>query len=72
MERVQAINALEPAMQLLSREELRNKTEEFRMRLESGADDLDSLLPEAFAVVREASRRRLNLRHYDVQLVQHL
>jgi preprotein translocase subunit SecA len=52
----------------LSDEELRTKTDEFRRRLEDG-ESLDSLLPEAFAVVREASDRVLRLRHYDVQLI---
>ncbi len=62
------INALEPAVQALSDVELRDKTDEFRARLKDGAD-LDSLLPEAFAVVREAGRRVLGMRHFDVQLI---
>ena len=66
--RVPAINALEPAMQALSDEALRAKTAEFRERLAGGAT-LDELLPEAFAAVREASRRVLGLRHFDVQLI---
>src|SRR4051812_8147857 len=61
------INALEPTIQTLSDEELRGKTGEFRQRLASG-ETLDDLLPEAFAVVREAGRRVLNMRHFDVQL----
>ena len=65
---VDQINALEPAMQALSDDELRGKTAEFRQRLADGAK-LDSLLPEAFATVREAARRVLGLRHYDVQLI---
>lgn len=65
---VQAINALEPAMQALSDSELRNKTDEFQDRLQAGAT-LDDILPEAFAAVREASRRVLGMRQYDVQLV---
>jgi preprotein translocase subunit SecA len=65
---VAQINALEPTMQALSDDELRGKTDEFRQRLAAGAA-LDSLLPEAFATVREASRRVLGLRHYDVQLI---
>jgi preprotein translocase subunit SecA len=65
---VAKINALEPGVQRLSDAELRAKTDEFRKRLSDGAT-LDSLLPEAFAVVREASRRVLGLRHYDVQLI---
>ncbi len=68
MSRVQAINALEPAMQALSDEGLRHKTDEFRARLTQG-ETLDQVLPEAFAVVREAGRRVLGQRHYDVQLV---
>ena len=63
-----AINRLEPAMQALSDEVLRAKTEEFRGRLVKGAT-LEELLPEAFAVVREASVRVLGLRHFDVQLI---
>jgi preprotein translocase subunit SecA len=66
--RVPAINALEPAMQALSDEALAAKTAEFRARLADGAT-LDDLLPEAFATVREASRRTLGQRHFDVQLV---
>jgi preprotein translocase subunit SecA len=66
--RVPDINALEPAMEALSDEALRAKTGEFRERLAGGAT-LDDLLPEAFAVVREASKRTLGQRHFDVQLV---
>ena len=66
--RVGRITALEPAMQALSDQELSTKTLEFRERLAKGAT-LDDLLEEAFAVVREASRRVLGQRHYDVQLV---
>jgi preprotein translocase subunit SecA len=92
---VEAINALEPAMQKLSDDELRAKTDEFRKRIqdplsrisdEPDADSdrqkqieterqaalnevLDEVLPEAFAVVREAGRRVLNMRHFDVQLI---
>ena len=66
--RVPAINALEPAMQALSDEALQAKTAEFRERLSGGAT-LDELLPEAFAAVREASRRVLGLRHFDVQMI---
>jgi len=95
MPRVEAINALEPAMQKLSDEELRGKTEEFRRRIQerltqvAGEADatperlreideerrklanevLDEILVEAFAVVREAGRRVLNMRHFDVQLI---
>src|SRR3982751_4851808 len=62
------INALEPTIQTLSDEQLRAKTAEFRQRLASG-ETLDDPLPEAFAVVREAGRRVLNMRHFDVQLI---
>jgi preprotein translocase subunit SecA len=62
------VNALEPAIQALSDEQLRAKTAEFRERVAQGAT-LDELLPEAFAVVREAGRRVLNMRHFDVQLI---
>src|SRR5512137_660942 len=65
---VRAINALEPAMAALSDEALRAKTDEFRGRLAQGAT-LDDLLPEAFAVVREAGKRVLQMRHFDVQLI---
>src|SRR5258708_20529542 len=66
--RVPAINALEDGMKALSDEALSAKTVEFRARLADGAT-LDELLPEAFAVVREASYRTLGQRHFDVQLV---
>ncbi|QHS51502.1 preprotein translocase subunit SecA [Edaphobacter sp. 12200R-103] len=84
---VAQINALEPALQALSDEELRNKTAEFRKRIADalvGIEDtpenaeeryaaekaaLDALLPEAFAVVREAGRRVVQMRHFDVQLI---
>ena len=62
------INALEPELQKLSDEELKAKTPEFQKRVAEG-EALDKILPEAFAVCREASRRVLGLRHYDVQLV---
>ena len=65
---VDQINTLEPEMEALSDEALQAKTGEFRERLQSGTD-LNALLPEAFAVVREASRRVLGMRHYDVQLI---
>jgi len=65
---VNKINSLEPSMEALSDEELRNKTVEFRDRLKLG-ETLDDLLPEAFAVVREAAKRTLGQRHYDVQLI---
>jgi preprotein translocase subunit SecA len=65
---IAAINAKEPETEKLTDEELRGKTEEFRHRLAAG-EPLDDLLPEAFAVVREAGRRILNMRHFDVQLI---
>jgi preprotein translocase subunit SecA len=66
--RVPQINALEPAMEALPDEALSGKTADFRERLAGGAT-LDDLLPEAFAVVREAAKRTLGQRHFDVQLV---
>ncbi len=65
---VEAINALEPEFEALSDEQLRAKTDEFRRRLARG-ETLDDILPEAFAAVREASKRTIGLRHYDVQLI---
>jgi preprotein translocase subunit SecA len=65
---VRTINALEPAMQALSDDALRAKTEEFKQRHQQG-ESLDKLLPEAFAVVREGGRRALGMRHFDVQLI---
>lgn len=65
---VQTINSMEPEIQALSDDELRGKTEYFQQKLEDGAT-LDDILPETFAVVREASRRVLGMRHYDVQLI---
>src|SRR5215204_1650692 len=62
------VNAKESQIQGLTDEQLRGKTAEFRERLASGAS-LDDLLPEAFAVVREAGHRTLNMRHFDVQLI---
>jgi preprotein translocase subunit SecA len=83
MPRIQEVGVLEPAMQALSDEDLRAKTQNFRALLASrleGIEDpdgrkveeksvLDEILPEAFAVVREAGRRVLNMRHFDVQLI---
>ena len=80
---VQAINALEPAMQQLSDEQMRAKTDEFRARIAAYIADikdpeerikaeqnvLEQILPEAFALVREAGRRVINMRHFDVQLI---
>ena len=65
---VARVNDLEPAFQALTDAQLRDKTSEFRQRIVSGVE-LDALLPEAFAAVREASRRTLGLRHFDVQLI---
>jgi preprotein translocase subunit SecA len=65
---VAKINALEPAIEALTDEELKNKTAEFKERL-TKEDTLDSLLPEAFAVVREASKRVFGMRHFDVQMI---
>ena len=65
---VEKINALEPDFIKLSDEQLKAKTDEFRTRLKNG-ETLDELLPEAFATVREAAKRTLGQRHYDVQLV---
>jgi preprotein translocase subunit SecA len=62
------VNSFESKIEKLSEEELKNKTVEFRERLTKG-ETLDQLLPEAFAVVREASKRVLGLRHYDVQMI---
>ena len=65
---VKRINAFEPAMQVLSDEQLRAKTDEFRQRYANG-ETLDAMLPEAFAVVREAGVRALGMRHFDVQMI---
>ncbi len=65
---VELINQLEPEMEALSDEQLKAKTTEYKERLEKG-ETLDQILPEAFATVREASKRTLGLRHFDVQLI---
>ena len=65
---VDKIEALRPTMQALSDDELRGKTREYKKRLEEG-ETLDDLLPEAFATVREAAKRVLNMEHYRVQLI---
>ena len=65
---VNKINALEPAVAALSDDELRARTDEFRQRYQRG-ESLDSILPEAFAVCREAGKRVLGMRHFDVQLI---
>ena len=64
---VEKINELEPSTKALSDQEIKNKTSEFRNRIANG-ETLDALLPEAFAVVREASVRTMGMRHFDVQL----
>lgn len=65
---VEKINSLEPTISALDNEQLKQKTNEFRERLSKG-ETLDEILPEAFAVVREASKRTIGLRHFDVQLI---
>jgi len=65
---VKRINKFEPDLEVLTDEELAAKTQEFRQRFEKG-ETLDDLLPEAFAAVREAGRRALNMRHFDVQMI---
>ncbi len=65
---VERIGCLEPALAKLSDADLRARTPEFRQRLENG-EPLDDLLPEAFATVREAAKRTLGQRHYDVQMI---
>jgi preprotein translocase subunit SecA len=66
---VEQINSLESTFEALSEDELREKTVEFRRRLNDGEESLDDILPEAFAAVREASKRTIGLRHYDVQMI---
>lgn len=68
MNKVDKINALENEISGLTDKELREKTEEFKKRI-NGGEILDDILPEAFAVVREASKRVLGMRHFDVQLI---
>src|SRR2546428_6413379 len=68
MPTVVASNAFEPSVRALGDAELRAKTEEFRKGLEAG-EPLDELLPESFAVCREAARRTVGMRHFDVQLI---
>ena len=65
---IDRINSLEPELEKLSAEELKNKTVGFKERLARG-EILDDILPEAFACVREASKRTLGQRHFDVQLI---
>src|SRR6478735_8342364 len=66
--RVERINAFEPELELLDDEELKERYEELRERADEG-EDLDALLPEAFALTREAGKRTMGMRHFDVQLV---
>src|SRR5476649_1297379 len=65
---VEQINSFEPAMQALTDDQLKAKTGELKEKLNAG-QTLDAILPEAFAVVREASRRVLGMRHFDVQIL---
>src|SRR5690349_21115599 len=65
---VAKINGLEGQIAALSDEQLRNKTAEFKERLQRG-ESLDAILPEAFAVCREGGKRALGMRHFDVQLI---
>ena len=65
---IDKINSFEPEFEKFSKEELKSKTKEFKERLKKG-EKLDDILPEAFALVREASKRTLNQRHFDVQLI---
>jgi preprotein translocase subunit SecA len=66
--RVAEVNEFETRIKALSDEQLKGKTAEFKTRL-AGGETVNDLLPEAFAVVREAGRRVLSMRHYDVQLI---
>ena len=66
---VARINALEPQMQELADEDFAQRMAEYRQQVQAGERTLDDLLPEVFALVREASRRVMGMRHYDVQLV---
>ena len=66
---VQKVNQLEQSISSMTDEELRGQTEKFRQRLANGKESLDQLLPEAFATVREASKRVLGLRPFDVQVI---
>ena len=66
---VQKVNQLEQSISSMTDEQLRGQTEKFRQRLANGKESLDQLLPEAFATVREASKRVLGLRPFDVQVI---
>ena len=65
---VAIINNMEASFEALSNDELKEKTVEFKNRVEAG-EALEAILPEAFAAVREASKRTLGLRHFDVQMI---
>jgi preprotein translocase subunit SecA len=65
---VSQINALEASLEAVSDDELKGKTLAFRARIQAG-ETLDAILPEAFAVVREGSKRVMKMRHFDVQMV---
>src|SRR3954447_16401121 len=67
--RAEAINRFEPEMELLDDEELRAEADRLRERAREGGESLDDLLPEAFALTREAAKRTIGQRHYDVQLI---
>ena len=67
-QRVASINRIEPEMELLEDSEIRSEADELRERAGNG-ESLEDLLPEAFALCREAARRRLGQRHFDVQLI---
>src|SRR6266511_568010 len=66
--RVEAINRFEPELELLDDEELCAQVDQLRERA-AGGEDLDALLPETFAIVREAGKRTMGMRHFDVQLI---
>src|SRR4051794_32935180 len=66
--RVERINAFEPEMELLDDDELRQEADELRTRA-AGGEPLEELLPHAFALTREASKRTMGMRHFDVQLI---
>src|SRR3984957_12191190 len=68
-QRVEAINAFEPELELDSDEELRERMDELRTRAREGGEPLDDLLPECFALVREMGKRHMGMRHFDVQLI---
>src|ERR1041385_42528 len=67
--RAEAVNRFEPEMELLGDEELRAEADRLRERVREGGESLDDVLPEAFALTREASKRSTGQRHYDVQLI---